>query len=131
MFGSLDSAPEGFGAYAGQLFVVDVGHYEIPVPLGQALRADGKVPYVTPEGKLELVASGLINPWGLRFVGNVLWVSDINGDFIYGKRELPDGFIVAIEAQIKERVQNNGPFTSTVTSPLLIAGARVFMSSIR
>jgi hypothetical protein len=54
---------------------------------------------VTPEGKLELVASGLINPWGLRFVGNALWVSDINGDFIYGKRELPDGFIVAIEAQ--------------------------------
>lgn len=99
LFGSLDFAPEGFGSYAGQLFVVDVGHYEIPVPLGQALRADGKVHRVTPEGKLELVASGLINPWGLRFVGNALWVSDINGDFIYGKRELPDGFIVAIEAQ--------------------------------
>lgn len=45
------------------------------------------------------MASGFINPWGLRFVGNTLWVSDINGDFIYGKRELPDGFIVAIGAQ--------------------------------
>ena len=67
--------------------------------LGQALRADGKVHRVTPEGKLELVASGFISPWGLRFVGNTLWVSDINGDFIYGKRELPDGFIVAIAAQ--------------------------------
>jgi hypothetical protein len=96
LFGSLDFAPGGFGPYAGQLFVVDVGHYEIPVPLGQALRADGKVHRVTPEGKLELVASGFINPWGLRFVGNTLWVSDINGDFIYGKRELPDGFIVEI-----------------------------------
>lgn len=110
LFGSLDFASEGFGAYAGQLFVVDVGHYEIPVPLGQALRADGKVHRVTPEGKLELVASGLINPWGLRFVGNALWVSDINGDFIYGKRELPDGLIVAIEAQSK-----NG-FKTTVRS---------------
>ena len=51
---------------------------------------------MTPEGTLELVASGFINPWGLRFVGNALWVSDINGDFIYGKHELPDGFIVEI-----------------------------------
>jgi hypothetical protein len=99
LFGSLDFAPEGFGPYAGQLFVVDVGHYEIPVPLGQALRADGKVHRVTPEGTLELVASGFINPWGLRFVGTTLWVSDINGDFIYGKRELPDGFIVALAIQ--------------------------------
>ena len=99
LFGSLDFAPEEFGSYAGQLFVVDVGHYEIPVPLGQALRADGKVYRVTPEGKLELVASGFINPWNLRFVGNTMWVADINGDFIYGKRELPDGFIVTIEAQ--------------------------------
>ena len=96
MFGGLDIAPAGFGAYAGQLFVVDVGSFEIPVPLGQALRPDGKVYRVTPDGRLELVASGLINPWGLRFVGNRLWVSDINGDFIYGKRELPDGFIVEI-----------------------------------
>ena len=53
---------------------------------------------MTPEGRLEVVVSGLINPWGLRFVGNRLWVSDINGDFIYGKRELPDGFIVEVTA---------------------------------
>ena len=99
MLGSLDFAPDGFGRYAGQLFVVEVGHYEIPVPLGHALRADGKVHRVTSEGQLELVASGFINPWGLRFVENTLWISDINGDFIYGKRELPDGFIVEISAQ--------------------------------
>ena len=67
--------------------VVEVGNYEIPVNAGRALGADGR---------LELVASGFINPWNVRFVGDRLWVSDINGDFIYGKRELPDGFIVEI-----------------------------------
>jgi len=99
LFGSLDFAPAGFGPYAGQLFVADVGYYEIPVPMGQALRADGKIHRVTPDGKLELVASGFINPWNLRFVGNTMWVADINGDFIYGKRELPDGFVVVISVQ--------------------------------
>jgi hypothetical protein len=98
MFGGLDFAPPGFGTYGGDLFVVEVGTYEIPVPLGHALKPDGKVHRVTRDGKLELVASGFINPWGLRFVGDTLWVSDINGDFIYGKRELPDGFIVGITA---------------------------------
>jgi hypothetical protein len=96
MFGGLDFAPPGFGEYGGQLFIVEVGYYEIPVPLGQALRPDGKVHRLTPDGKLELVASGFINPWGIRFVDDKLWISDINGDFIYGKRELPDGFIVEI-----------------------------------
>ena len=99
MFGGLDIAPAGFGAYGGQLFVVDVGSFEIPVPQSQALRADGKVYRFTQDGHMELVVSGLINPWGLRFVGNRLLISDINGDFIYGKRELPDGFIVEVRAQ--------------------------------
>jgi len=99
LFGSFDFAPEGFGPYAGQLFVTDVGHYEIPVPLGQALRADGKIYRVTLTGELELVASGFINPWDLRFFKQTLWVSDVNGDFIYGHRELPDGFIAEISAQ--------------------------------
>ena len=96
MMGSLDFAPAGFGPYGGQLFLTEVGHYEIPVPLGQALRPDGRVHRVTPEGGLELVATGFINPWNLRFVGDKLWVADINGDFIYGRRELPDGFIVEL-----------------------------------
>ena len=99
MFGGLDIAPAGFGAYGGQLFVVDVGSFEIPVPQSQALRADGKVYRFTLDGHRELVVSGLINPWALRFVGNRLLISDINGDFIYGKRELPDGFIVEVRAQ--------------------------------
>lgn len=99
MIGSFDFAPEGFGTYGGQLFVTEVGHYEIPVPLGQALRPDGIVHRVTAAGKLEPVARGFINPWNLRFVGDKLWVADINGDFIYGKRELPDGFIIGLSAE--------------------------------
>ncbi len=99
MMGSFDFAPDGFGPYGGQLFVTEVGHYEIPVPLGQALRPDGLVHRVTPEGNLERVASGFINPWNLRFVGDQLWVADINGDFIYGKRELPDGFIIGLSPE--------------------------------
>ena len=92
-------APESFGAYAGQLFITDAGKMEIPVPMTQALAADGKLYRATAEGKLHLVASGFINPTGVEFVNNTLWVSDINGDFIAGKRELPDGFIAKIQAQ--------------------------------
>ena len=98
MFGSIDFAPAGFGAYGGQIFVVEVGTYEIPVPAGRPLAADGRLHRVTAEGKLELVASGFINPWNVRFIGKRLWVGDINGDFIYGRRELPDGFIVEVSA---------------------------------
>ena len=98
MLGSIDFAPPGFGAYGGQIFVVEVGAYEIPVPAGRPLAADGKLHRVTADGKLELVASGFINPWNVRFIGNRLWVGDINGDFIYGRRELPDGFIVEVSA---------------------------------
>jgi hypothetical protein len=95
----MDFAPEGFGAYGGQLFVSDVGRFQIPVPMTQPLVADGKVYRITPEGKPVLVAGGMMNPVGVRFVGNTLWITDVNGDFIAGKRELPDGFIVTIQAQ--------------------------------
>ena len=37
--------------------------------------------------------------WGRRFIGQQLWVGDINGDSIDGKRELPEGFIVTITPQ--------------------------------
>lgn len=97
--GGLGFAPEGFGAYAGQLFVTEIGEFQIPTPMTQAMKADGKVYRVTSEGRLELVAAGFVNPLGLRFVGNKLWVTDINGDFLAGRRELPDGFIVEISAQ--------------------------------
>jgi sugar lactone lactonase YvrE len=87
-------APQGFGAYAGQLFVGDLQSGQ--VPMTQRLAADGKVYRVTPDGAIHLVASGFVNPIGMRFIDRKLWVTDINGDFIAGRRELPDGFIVEI-----------------------------------
>jgi hypothetical protein len=91
-------APPNFGKYGGQIFVTDAVDFEIPVPQTQPLKRDGKVYRVTPLGELKLVASGFINPGGLRFVGKHLWVTDVNGDFIAGMRELPDGFVVQLEA---------------------------------
>jgi glucose/arabinose dehydrogenase len=92
-------APTGFGAYGGQVFVTDLGDIQVPVPQTQALKRDGKIYRVTNEGELKLVASGFVNPSGLHFVGNHLWASDINGDFIAGMRELPDGFLVQLDPQ--------------------------------
>ena len=89
-------APAEFGDYGGQLFFADVDRYEVPVPMTQRLQADGKVYRLTAEGNAELVAAGFINPIGVQFVRDSLWVSDINGDFIAGKRELPDGFVVKL-----------------------------------
>jgi len=90
-------APKGFGNYAGDLFVADAGDYQIPVPMTQALKHDGVIYRVSTDGVLHKIATGFINPIGLTFVDRqVLWVSDINGDFIAGKRELPDGFIAVI-----------------------------------
>jgi hypothetical protein len=90
-------APPGFGDYAGQIFVADVGDFELPVPQTQPLKCDGKIYRVTPQGELKLVASGFVNPGCLRFIDNHLWVTDVNGDFIGGMRELPDGFLVQLD----------------------------------
>ena len=95
----ISRAPASLGAYAGQLFITDVGGMEIPVPMTQALAADGKLYRATADGKPHLVASGFINPTGIQFVDGEIWVADINGDFIAGKRELPDGSIVKIQVQ--------------------------------
>ena len=94
----MDIAPKTFGEYAGQIFVADVDDIQAPVPMTQALKADGKV-YRVADGTLHLVASGFLNPAGVRFISDKLWISDINGDFIAGKRELPDGFIAEIRAK--------------------------------
>lgn len=95
----MDFAPEGFGSYGGQLFVADAGDFGIPVKMTQPVADDGTVYRITPDGRAHLVASGFFNPSGVRFVGEALWISDINGDFIGGRRELPDGFLVEIRAQ--------------------------------
>lgn len=89
-------APASFGSYSGQIFVADVANIQAPVPMTQALNTDGKVYRVGADGKPQLVASGFINPVGMLVVDGALWVTDINGDFIAGKRELPDGFIVKL-----------------------------------
>ncbi len=62
----------------------------------QPLKPDGKVLRLSTSGIPKLVASGFINPMHLRFIDHKLWVSDLNGDFIGGKRKLRDGFIVEI-----------------------------------
>ncbi len=77
----------------------DVGQMEIPVPMTQALATDGKLYRVTADGQPHLVAAGFINPTGVLVVDDAVWVSDINGDFIAGKRELPEGFVVKVQAQ--------------------------------
>jgi hypothetical protein len=66
------------------------------VPMSQALARDGQVYRIAPDGTRALVASGFINPLGMQVVDGALWVTDINGDFIAGKRELPDGFVVKL-----------------------------------
>jgi hypothetical protein len=96
--GGIAVAPPNFGKYGGQIFVTDAGDLEVPVPQTQPLKRDGKVYRVTPQGELKLVASGFINPASLRFIGTHLWVTDVNGDFIAGMRELPDGFVAQLEA---------------------------------
>jgi len=92
-------APAGFGAHGGEIFVTDLGDIQAPVPQTQALKRDGKIYRVTKDGEPKLVASGFVNPAGLHFIGNHLWVTDINGDFVAGMRELPDGFLTQIDAQ--------------------------------
>jgi hypothetical protein len=92
-------APPGFGNFAGEVFVNDLGEIQVPVPQTQALKRDGRVYRVTKAGELRIVASGFVNPAGARFIGNHFWVTDINGDFIAGTRELPDGFLVQIDAK--------------------------------
>ena len=87
-------APEGFGAYGGQLFVATLGSGSLQMTHAPA--ADGHVYRITENGDVHLVASGLHNPMGVHFAGDRLWVSDINGDFIGGRRELPEGFVVEI-----------------------------------
>ena len=66
------------------------------IQMTQATDADGRVYRIDAAGDVQLVASGFHNPVGLHFVGDALWVTDINGDFIAGRRELPEGFVVAI-----------------------------------
>lgn len=95
----MDFAPAGFGDFGGHLFVAVAGEMEIPVPMTQQLKRDGKVIRIAPDGSQHPVATGFVNPMGLRFIHGRLIVSDINGDFIAGGREVPDGFVVEITTE--------------------------------
>jgi hypothetical protein len=89
-------APDGYGAYGGHLFVNIVGSLEIPVPINQQLKRDAHVLRIAPDGSQHMVADGFINPMDIKFIHGRLIVGDINGDFIAGGREVPDGFVVEI-----------------------------------
>ncbi len=90
--------PAGFGPYAGDLFVADIGG-AMPVPKDKALPRNGRIHRVDKEGKLHAFAQGFAMPLGLRFIGNRLIACDVNGDYIGGGQELADGFVVEITAQ--------------------------------
>ena len=94
--GGILVTPKGFAGKDAQIYVTEVGDIQSPVPMTQVLNSDGKVYRISADGKSELVASGFVNPLGLQVVDGALVVTDINGDFIAGKRELPDGFIVKL-----------------------------------
>ena len=93
-------APAGFGPYAGDLFVADIGGATpMPVPKDKALPRNGRIHRVDKEGKLHTFAQGFAMPLGLRFIGNRLIACDVNGDYIGGGQELADGFVVEFTAQ--------------------------------
>lgn len=94
--GGIIVAPDGFAGGEAQIYVTEIGEIQSPVPMSQALARDGQVYRIAPDGTRALVASGFINPLGMQVVDGALWVTDINGDFIAGKRELPDGFVVKL-----------------------------------
>ena len=88
-------APANFGAYAGQLFVA-TSSGGADIQLTQPMPANGHVYRIDPQGEVHVVVSGLYNPMAIHFTRDRLWVSDINGDFIAGRRELPEGFVIEL-----------------------------------
>jgi hypothetical protein len=99
-------APSDFGAYGGQLFMAsrppmaetdtNRGLVSMREPLTHAPASAGEVYRLDDRGLFSLVATGFRKPHGVHFFQNRLWVSDVNGDFIAGRRELPDGFVIEI-----------------------------------
>lgn len=92
-------APRHFGAYSNALFVADAGNPQVPVPMTQAMTPDGRVLVVGADRQPRVVATGFVTPGGLLFVDGTLLVSDLNGNFIGGRRELPEGFIARIRPE--------------------------------
>jgi hypothetical protein len=90
-------APAGFGPYGGDLFVADIaGILPLPVPKDKPLPRNGRILRVDKDGKSHVFAQGFATPLGMRFIHGKLILCDINGDYIGGGQELPDGFVVEI-----------------------------------
>ena len=90
-------APAGFGPYAGDLFVADIqGVIQIPAPRDQATPRNGKIFRIDRAGQAHPFAEGFATPMGLRFIGTRMIVCDINGDYIGGGIDAPDGFVTEI-----------------------------------
>jgi hypothetical protein len=90
-------APAGLGPYAGALFIADIGGImPIPAQRDKAPPRNGRVLRVGADGTAVPFASGFASPLGLRFIGERMIVCDINGDYIGGGIEHPDGFVVEI-----------------------------------
>ena len=68
----------------------------IPAPRDKAPARNGRVLRVGADGRPVPFAGGFASPLGLRFIGQRMIVCDINGDYIGGGIELPDGFVVEI-----------------------------------
>jgi hypothetical protein len=69
-----------------------------PAPRDNPPTRAGRVLHIDRAGKSHVFAEGFASPLGLRFVGKRMIVCDINGDYIGGGIELPDGFVVEITA---------------------------------
>jgi hypothetical protein len=95
----LGYAPDDFGTYAGDLFVGDFGGMmPTPAPRDKPPPRLGRVLRIDKAGKAHVFAQGFASPIGLRFIGKRMIVCDVNGDYIGGGIELPDGFVVEITA---------------------------------
>ncbi|MEW6297856.1 MAG: hypothetical protein AB1671_08980 [Thermodesulfobacteriota bacterium] len=98
-------APSGFGPYGGDLFIADIaGLVQMPVPKDKPLPRNGRIVRVDTAGTLHVFAEGFAMPLGLRFIHDRLIVCDVNGDYIGGGQELPDGFVVEIRAQASKNI---------------------------
>jgi hypothetical protein len=95
--GAMAFAPDGFGGFAGDLFISDAGNWDNDIQETDPITPDGKVYRIPGDGKPHVFATGLLNPVGVAFHGKTLVLSDINGDFHVGQHKIPIGFMVTVD----------------------------------
>ncbi len=84
-------APDGFGEYTGNLFMVDMGR---PAAKNDAAR-DGRVTRLDNKGVERSFATGLVDPNCLRISGKTMVIADPSGQGKLGK-----GWIVVINSML-------------------------------